>query len=64
MSALNRFIVVLVFVLLALPVISQPGSNPGGGTKPGGVPISGIEILIAAGGLIGLKKIFGSRKTK
>jgi hypothetical protein len=28
------------------------------------VPITGIEILIALGGLVGFKKIFDSKKSK
>jgi hypothetical protein len=64
MSAIKRFIAVLLFLFLVTPCFSQPGSNPGGGGKPGGVPITGIEILVAVGGLIGLKKIFDSRKSK
>ena len=63
MSALNKIILTLFFMFLAMPGFCQPGSNPGGGTKPG-VPITGIEILVAVGGLIGLKKIFDSRKSK
>jgi hypothetical protein len=36
---------------------SQPG-DPGGDPQ---VPISGIEILIVAGGFLGIKKFFKSR---
>lgn len=48
------------------PVYSQPG--PPGDPCPGGppcnpdVPISGIEILLAAGGLAGMRKWYVSRK--
>lgn len=43
-----------------------PGGEPGGG--PGGgepVPLSGIEILLVAGGALGVKRIIGRvRKSK
>ncbi|HEY0654542.1 MAG TPA: hypothetical protein VGD65_15505 [Chryseosolibacter sp.] len=64
MAALKKSFIVLSFVLFASSAFGQPGSNPGGGTKPGTVPISGIEILIAIGGLVGLKKIFDSKKSR
>jgi hypothetical protein len=43
---------------------SQPGSGPNDGTKPGTVPISGIEILIVIGSLFGVKKIVDSKKRR
>lgn len=44
---------------------AQPGSGPGGGGPPGSVPITGIEILLAAGGVLGIKRIMGfNRKSK
>lgn len=63
MSPYRRFFAVLLFSTIAIVAFGQPGSNPGGGVKPG-VPITGIEILIAIGGLVGLKKIFDSKKSK
>lgn len=40
---------------------SQPG-NPAGGDPD--VPIGGIEFLLAAGALLGLRKIILSRRLK
>jgi len=43
-------------------------AQPGGGGDPGGgepVPITGIEILLALGGLLGVKRLLGlNQKTK
>jgi hypothetical protein len=62
MCILKKQIVLVCILLASLSAsFAQPGSNPGGGVKPG-VPITGIEILIAIGGLVGLKKIINSRK--
>jgi hypothetical protein len=36
--------------------------DPGGGEDPDEVPITGIEILIGAGGALGLKKLLNKRK--
>lgn len=55
-----------LFFLLILPAglcFAQPGGDPGGGGNPT-VPISGIEILIGAGGALGLKKMLGKRKNQ
>lgn len=41
---------------------AQPG-DPGGGADPD-VPITGIEILIGAGGALGLKKLLDKRKNQ
>ncbi len=38
-----------------------PGNPPCGPGAP--VPLSGIEILIGAGALLGIKRIFANRKT-
>ena len=59
---LNYFILRLLFsAVLCLGVFianAQPG-NPDGDPD---VPITGIEILIAAGGVLGLKKFISTRK--
>lgn len=57
----KRIILVLFFMMAVSTVFSQPGAGDPG-TKPGTVPITGIEILLAVGGLLGAKKIFDSRK--
>jgi hypothetical protein len=43
----------------SLNVLAQPGDPP-----PPDVPITGIEILIGLGGLLGVKKIREVRKRK
>lgn len=53
---------ILIFVaVIGLPMIAygQPGPPP----DPD-VPITGIEILIAGGALLGLKKLMGKSKEK
>lgn len=42
-------------------VQAQPGSNPGGGGKPG-VPITGVEWIVGAGALLGARKLYLNRK--
>lgn len=60
-------VIVFCIVIVALSVTNvdaQPG-DPGGGTKPGEeVPITGIEILVAAGGALGIRKLIQSRKAR
>lgn len=44
---------------------AQPGAgDPNGGSKPGTVPISGIEILLAAGTLFGASRFFKNPKKR
>jgi hypothetical protein len=52
----------LMLVLLMLPVagICQPG-DPGGDPD---VPITGIEILLGGGALLGMRKLIKSRKDR
>lgn len=52
----------LIITLSPFVLKAQPG-DPGGGGVPG-VPITGIEILIGAGGALGLKKAWNNRKKK
>lgn len=56
-----RLALIVVFSLVSLLAYGQP-SDPGGGGNPT-VPITGIEILLAAGGALGLRKLI-QRKTK
>jgi len=55
-----RLILILV-TIIGLPIIGygQPGPPP----DPD-VPITGIEILLAGGALLGLKKLMGKSKQK
>ncbi len=59
-KSVYRIVIFLgVTLLTSLLVNAQPG-DPGGDPD---VPISGIEILLALGGFMGLKKILsGSKK--
>jgi hypothetical protein len=54
----KKIFLCLALCVLVLNVNAQPG-NPDGDPD---VPISGIEILLAAGGLAGLRKWYVSRK--
>lgn len=52
---------------LAQPGVGPGGGPPGGGGNPGGgtpVPITGIEILLIAGGALGFKRFIASKKSK
>lgn len=55
-----RLFLVITFSLISFVTLAQPG-DPGGGGNPT-VPISGIEILIAAGAALGLRSFFTGRK--
>ena len=54
-----RFAVFVILLGSVTPLLGQPVNPP----DPD-VPISGIEILIALGGLLGIKKISDLRKKK
>lgn len=58
-----RLCLIVVCCLISNLVMAQPGGDPGGGGNPT-VPITGIEILIAAGGALGIRKLIQSRKSK
>lgn len=51
---------ILLFILLPLLGISQPG-DPGGDPD---VPITGIEFLVGGGALLGIRKIIATRKSR
>jgi hypothetical protein len=57
---------IIVFILLISGHFSFAQPTPPGdpGPDPDTVPISGIEVLIGAGALLGGKRILDSRKTK
>ena len=48
--------------LIPFVTFSQPGGDPGGGGNP--TPITGIELLLIAGGAFGIKKLINNRKNK
>ena len=60
----GKLFIVLLGLLLSLTsyLNAQPGGDPGGGGNP--TPITGIEILLALGGIFGVKKIIGVRRKK
>jgi hypothetical protein len=72
MTSLHKYIFILVISMLSFcSSEAQPGSGGGGGPggggggNPGGgnpVPITGIEILIGAGGAYGLRKLMKRKK--
>ena len=53
-------LLILIFILLPLLGISQPG-DPGGDPD---VPITGIEFLLGGGLILGLKRIMGKIKSR
>ena len=52
-----------IFFLFTLSVaVSQPGGGgPGGGGDPD-VPITGLEFLLVAGGILGAKRLMNLKK--
>jgi hypothetical protein len=56
----ENMLTLLLLVMLLHPILllGQPG-DPGGDPD---VPISGIEILIGLGALLGIKRLYGARK--
>lgn len=52
------FFLLILVLCLPLFVLAQPG-DPGGDPD---VPITGIEILLAMGGFLGLRKLFMNSK--
>ena len=56
------FRLAIVFTLISIGVHAQPGGGGPGGDPD--VPLGGIEILIAAGAILGTKKVLDQRKTK
>lgn len=62
-----RLILVVVFSLVSLLAVAQPPPDGGGNGDPTPtnptVPISGVEILLLAGGALGLRSLL-SKKDK
>jgi len=59
---LLRVLMGLVFVFAGLMGYAQP--TPPGPPPPNPVPISGIEILVGVGALLGVKRLIQHRKNK
>ena len=64
MNLTSRYMVLVMLMVLGTTCVclAQPGSSPNDGAAPGTAPITGIEILIGLGGLLGAKKLFDARK--
>ena len=62
LRSLHLSILIILFLVMAnFFAMAQPG----GGDEDPDVPITGIEILLAAGGVLGIKRIMGfNRKSK
>lgn len=58
-----KAVILTLFLLAAIGFAMGQPSNPAGGQDPD-VPISGIEILLAAGWLLGLRKIIIAARVK
>lgn len=57
----ERFLLLLILFFSTINLWAQPG-DPGGGGNP--TPITGLEILLAAGGLFGAKRLYSNRRKK
>lgn len=61
---LNKKLIALSVILFQVSVVL---AQPGGGGDPGGgqpVPITGLEILLAAGGILGIRRFWKSDSKK
>ncbi|MFZ1809430.1 MAG: hypothetical protein WAU36_19525 [Cyclobacteriaceae bacterium] len=57
---MRSYILALTLILISMVAFGQPGDPSGNPT----VPITGIEILLAGGALLGFKKLMGKSKQK
>lgn len=60
----GHYILLVILLFLVVPALGQPGGGGGGPGSGDPVPISGIEFLIAAGGLLGLRKYLRAKKAE
>ncbi len=60
MKQMKLVLLGILFNLISLVVVGQPG-DPGGNPT---VPITGIEILLGGGIVLGIKSLFGRIKSK
>jgi hypothetical protein len=63
----QKILTILLLVSSLTWVQAQPGGGPGGGGDPGHgrpVPISGIEVLLVLGGILGVRKHLKSPSRK
>lgn len=59
---LNRFILRLLFSTVLCLVVMVTLAQPGDPNIDPDVPITGIEILLAIGGILGFRKLASSKK--
>ena len=59
MQMARSLLLVILFCFASSLAVGQPGDPTDGNPT---VPISGIEILIAIGGAVGIKKLLGKDK--
>jgi hypothetical protein len=59
---IKRILLSTIALAISIFCFSQPPGDPAGGVKPDTVPITGIEILIVAGGLLGIKRFLKDKK--
>jgi hypothetical protein len=62
MICFKRVLALSFLMCVSACVLYAQVGDPGGGEDPDEVPITGIEILIGAGGALGLKKLLNKRK--
>ncbi len=58
-KSVYRIVTFLGLSLLTVLIANAQPGDPGGDPD---VPITGIEILLALGGLLGIKKLYGSKR--
>jgi len=61
---ITKFLLFGFTMVFSITLNAQPPGDDNGGTKPGSVPITGIEYLIGLGGLFGIWKIMSFSKKK
>jgi hypothetical protein len=54
---------IIAFFSLLPIVMAQPPGDPGGGSDPD-VPITGIEVLLGVGGVLGARKLMKRKKSR
>lgn len=61
---LNRFILRLLFSTVLCLVVIVTFAQPGNPDTDPDVPITGIEILLAIGGILGIRKVITSKSRR
>lgn len=56
----SKIIFMVGFMAASISLLAQPG--PGNPPPPNPVPINGVELLLGAGALLGMKKLWDQRK--